>query len=266
MGRLLSRTPGESRVSAPGRSGSDVLTGRDPQRENRSSGSGAAAVVTGGRGTDRSGFASGGREARPRGERSAPRYVLVVAQDRALCRNFVRALGEYRVRAATSFATAAQRLRQEIFDLVVVAEPLRDLDERRLVSTFRGLGVGALFILARVDDPVARAHLLLAGADVVSLPVAMVELAARAGALLRRRTSDHSLIRISGLEIDMGMQEARVERVPARLTPTEFRLLAFLATRAGRPCSRQEILRQLWRSNFAGNPRVCDVFVSCLLS
>jgi DNA-binding response OmpR family regulator len=99
------------------------------------------------------------------------------------------------------------------------------------------------------------------------MPVSTVEFAARARALLRRRDQiDNSswIFRIRELELDLGSQEARIGGRLVRITPTEFRLLAFLARRNGHPCSRQEILRHLWHTIHVGSERVCDIYVSNL--
>jgi DNA-binding response OmpR family regulator len=48
------------------------------------------------------------------------------------------------------------------------------------------------------------------------------------------------------------------------LTPSELRILTFLAEQPGRPRSRREILQHLWRTEHVGDERACDVHVSNL--
>ena len=45
------------------------------------------------------------------------------------------------------------------------------------------------------------------------------------------------------------------------LTPTEFRLLALLASEPERVFSREEVMRHLWESVFVGDRRNVDVHV-----
>ena len=50
----------------------------------------------------------------------------------------------------------------------------------------------------------------------------------------------------------------------AHLTPSEIRLLAFLAERPGRARTRREILGHLWHSDHVGDLRACDVHIANL--
>ena len=49
-----------------------------------------------------------------------------------------------------------------------------------------------------------------------------------------------------------------------RLTPSEIRLLLFLAEEPGRPRTRKDILRHLWRTEHVVDERACDAHVSNL--
>ena len=48
------------------------------------------------------------------------------------------------------------------------------------------------------------------------------------------------------------------------MTPSEFRLLAFLAQEPERVHSRREIMQHLWNSTYVGDQRACDIHVSNL--
>lgn len=49
-----------------------------------------------------------------------------------------------------------------------------------------------------------------------------------------------------------------------RLSPTEFRLLHFLLANAGRVMSKAQILEQVWRYDFGGDPSIVDTYISYL--
>ena len=68
-------------------------------------------------------------------------------------------------------------------------------------------------------------------------------------------------MRIGGLEVDRLRHEVRVDGRRVELTPSEFRLLAALAAEPGRAFTRQELVRELWRSDYVGDERICDTHV-----
>lgn len=69
---------------------------------------------------------------------------------------------------------------------------------------------------------------------------------------------------LDGVRVDLLDQKVYVDGRPVDLTPTEFRLLAFLTARAGEVCSREQIMRHLWRSPHAGSGHACETYVSSL--
>jgi DNA-binding winged helix-turn-helix (wHTH) protein len=91
---------------------------------------------------------------------------------------------------------------------------------------------------------------------------------ARARAALRRRRqareTAESHLQVGDIDIDLVGQSISLGGRAAMLTPSELRLLMFLAEEPGRPRSRQEILRHLWHSEHVGDERACDVHISNL--
>jgi DNA-binding winged helix-turn-helix (wHTH) protein len=81
---------------------------------------------------------------------------------------------------------------------------------------------------------------------------------------LRRNRSAGSHLRVGDLEIDLGEQRATIGDREVRLTPSETRLLLFLAEDPGRPRTRGEILRHLWHTDHVVDERACDAHVSNL--
>jgi DNA-binding response OmpR family regulator len=58
--------------------------------------------------------------------------------------------------------------------------------------------------------------------------------------------------------------QASVAGEPKRLTPSEFKLLLFLAMEPERVFSRREIMQHLWDSDYVGDQRACDIHISNL--
>lgn len=83
--------------------------------------------------------------------------------------------------------------------------------------------------------------------------------------ILRRRQLARHLagtqLRVGRMRIDLERLETEVDGRSAHLTPTEMRLLMFLAEEAGRPRTRREILRHLWQTDYVGGERTCDAHI-----
>jgi GAF domain-containing protein len=78
------------------------------------------------------------------------------------------------------------------------------------------------------------------------------------------RSKAFSRLRVGDLEIDLEEQRITIGSRTATLTPSELRVLTFLAEQPGRPRSRREILQHLWHAEHVGDERACDVHISNL--
>jgi DNA-binding response OmpR family regulator len=172
---------------------------------------------------------------------------------------------------AASCAEARKKLAEEEVDLVVLDRMLPDGDGLHLcqwIKETRGIPVLMLSALGEVED---RVEGLNVGADdYLPKPFQFVELVARVRALLRRpkvgAVSDDS-------EGDIVSGDLRISRTRRRvflgsqeveLTPKEFELLEFLASRTGRVFSKDELVDHLWGTDFDGFTNTVEVHVSAL--
>jgi DNA-binding response OmpR family regulator len=63
--------------------------------------------------------------------------------------------------------------------------------------------------------------------------------------------------------VDLQHQRVIVDGTVVHTTPTEFRIVALLAARNG-PVSREEIVREMWGSDYTGDGHACDGHISRL--
>jgi DNA-binding response OmpR family regulator len=88
--------------------------------------------------------------------------------------------------------------------------------------------------------------------DYVTKPFSLAELGARVAAVLGRAAAGRErpdvVYRAGALTVDMRKREALLDQKPLLLTPTEFRVLACLAERAGEAVSQEEIVERAWGS------------------
>jgi two-component system response regulator RegX3 len=125
--------------------------------------------------------------------------------------------------------------------------------------------VPIIMLTARTGEADRVLGLELGADDYVAKPFSMPELVGRVRANLRRRDLDRGEAgaerRVGDLRLDLVEREVTVAGRGVELTPSEFRLLAFLAERPGRAVSRRDILERIWRSEFVADDRLCDTHV-----
>src|SRR5690242_286739 len=145
---------------------------------------------------------------------------------------------------------------------------LPDLDGLAVARLLRANGsrVPVLFLTARdaVEDRISG---LSAGADdYVTKPFSLEEVVLRVRAILRRsRTtppeSGTAVLRYADLELDEEAHEVRRAGKLIDLSPTEFNLLRYLLTNAGRVVSKAQILDRVWNYDFGGDGRIVESYV-----
>ena len=69
---------------------------------------------------------------------------------------------------------------------------------------------------------------------------------------------------VGGLRVDLRSDEVTAGDTRLLLTPSEFKILALLASDAGTAFSRRQILERLWGGTHAGDENTCEVHVSSL--
>ena len=132
-----------------------------------------------------------------------------------------------------------------------------------LPATARPVGVMAVGRSGRdgfSSDDVAFVEVLAA---VCGFALERLQLLADRQVLRRRRALRDvgTEMQTGRIRIDLENLRMEVDGRSAHLTPTEMRLLMFLADEPGRPRTRGEILRHLWQTDHVGGERTCDAHI-----
>jgi two-component system OmpR family response regulator len=199
-----------------------------------------------------------------------PSRVLVVDDEpniSALLSATLR-LVAFDVRVADSGHAALIAVQEFEPDLIVLDVMLPDVDGFEVARRLRAAGhrVPVLFLTARdaVEDRILG---LSAGADdYVTKPFSLEEVVLRIRAILRRSQPDEpepdtGVLRYADLEMDEHAHEVRRAGRLIELSPTEFNLLRYLMTNAGRVVSKAQILDRVWKYDFGGDGRIVESYV-----
>ncbi|WP_152775075.1 response regulator transcription factor [Streptomyces spongiae] len=212
------------------------------------------------------------------GAATAGEVNLLVVDDESTVRELLCAAlrhAGFTVAAAGTGQEALDRAREVSPDLVLLDVMLPDLDgfeviqrlreQHRPASGPRAGHIPVVFLTARDATQDKIEGLVLGGDDYVTKPFDLQELIARIRAVLRRTSGDPTaLLRVADLELDPdGVQTTRAGE-PIRLSPTEFRLLHYLMTNAGRTVSKPQILQRVWDYDFNGDTGIVDTYISYL--
>jgi two-component system OmpR family response regulator len=71
-------------------------------------------------------------------------------------------------------------------------------------------------------------------------------------------------LRVGDLELDEDHWTVRRAGTPVELSPTEFRLLAYLMRNQGLMLTRKQLLENVWGWEYAGQSQVLETYVSYL--
>ena len=203
--------------------------------------------------------------AEPRGDNPPPQgpVVLVVDDEESLLE-----LVAYNLRRnglepvlARDGTEALRRLEERRPQAIILDVMLPDTDGFTLCRHLRERGVQTpILMLTARDSEIDKVLGLELGADdYVTKPFSPRELVARIKALLRRTEGRRQ--QIGPILIDYTGHEVYRDGQRVQLTPTEFKLLATLASEPGRAFSRQELLDRVWGEESFGDPRTVDVHV-----
>ena len=204
---------------------------------------------------------------------------VLVVDDELNIRELVEVALKFHGCAVAVSASGKDALHQaEIYepDLMILDVMLPDMDGFEVCRTLRAEGndVPVIFLTARDTTSDTIRGLTIGGDDYVTKPFSVEALVARVRAVLRRTSrapgadgqldSDAELLTVGDLELDEEHWVVRRGGTQVELSPTEFRLLAYLMRNQGRMLTRQQLLENVWGWEFAGQSQVVETYVSYL--
>ena len=177
-----------------------------------------------------------------------------------ICQDYLVKAG-FEVSHAYDGPTGIAIARRSQPDLVVLDLMMPEMDGLDVCRELRReSNVPIIMLTARVEETDKLIGLELGADDYMTKPFSPRELVARVRTVLRRGTGNPQaeLIHAGDLILDRGHYSARFPDREVPLTPTEFELLATLASQPGRIFSRSQLLTAVHGVAFESYERAID--------
>lgn len=198
-------------------------------------------------------------------------HILLVEDDPSVAASVIDGLenASFRVTHVDQGKPAIEQVSKISPDLVLLDLGLPDLDGQDVCREIRKTSNIPIIILSARSEELDRVLALELGADdYVVKPFGMRELVARIRAVHRRVVPDDSaqsgLQEIGPLQIDRRTQRVFVSGKEVQLTSKEFDLLAYLATDPGAVYRRNDIMNEVWDTNWYGTTKTVDAHVAAI--
>lgn len=198
--------------------------------------------------------------------------ILVADDDPQLVRalRITLAAHGYEVLSAPDGAAAVALAAQAHPDLVLLDLGMPHLDGVRVIQALRGWTTVPILVVSGRTGSADKVEALDAGADdYLTKPFQIDELLARLRALARRATAsdavaDVPVVRFGDVTVDLAAKLVTRAGAPVRLTPTEWRMLEFLARHPGALVTRQTLLKDIWGTEQVTDTGYLRLYVSQL--
>lgn len=201
--------------------------------------------------------------------------ILTADDDPQLLRLMTRnlQLEGYEILSASNGQQALEQIEQKVPDLVLLDVMMPKMDGFTVCSKVREFSaVPIIIVTARGQDQDKVRGLDLGADDYLTKPFSVDELLARVRAVLRRseiNTRDasvglQSIMTTGDLAIDYSQHLVSLAGNEITLTPTEYRLLAYLAQNSGRVVTQDLLLDHVWGPEYLGESHMLQVNINRL--
>ena len=173
----------------------------------------------------------------------------------------------YEIELATDGEEALEKFQARAFDLVLLDVMLPKLDGLSVCQRIREQSnVPIIMLTAKGEDMDKILGLEYGADDYMTKPFNILEVRARIRTVLRRAGAmmppeEKKILRVRDLEVNLLKRTVRLGEDELRLTAKEFDLLHLFITNRGRPFTRNELLEQVWKYDYAGDARTVDVHI-----
>ena len=176
----------------------------------------------------------------------------------------------YAVLTAADGEQALQTIERELPDLVLLDLMLPKMDGYAVCRRVREFSAVPVIMLTARSAQVDLVHGFEVGADdYLTKPFSITELLVRVQAVLRRSKWPEEIVSRQGfkagpIEIDFAQHLVTADGNAIKLTPTEYRLLTYMASNANRVLMHRELLRAVWGPEYGEETEYLRVYMRYL--
>ncbi len=199
-----------------------------------------------------------------RGHGESEKLLILIGAKSDSLRNLMRDLEESGAHSLSIESTddLIESLDPNVYGVVMIrASYVQAKRIRRILADCGGkiAQIPLIFLLhpAELDGT----DLLAKSDDFLLEPCDAGELLARIEAQYLRRISGEHVIQLDELTINPDSYQVFLANRPVDLTPKEFQVLKLLALNPGKVFTREELLREVWSSDYYGGTRTVDVHI-----
>jgi two-component system, OmpR family, response regulator VicR len=168
---------------------------------------------------------------------------------------------------------AARTMKPDLMILDIMLPGMNGLEVCRIVR--KEMSIPILMLTARTEEVDKIVGLEVGADDYITKPFHVRELIARVNASIRRTRWQNTAqpdqaqdrpgkLSFGNLEINISSHQVNRNGQPVKLTPREFRLLAFLMQHPGQVFNRENLVDKVWGFDYEGGSRTVDVHIRSL--
>ncbi|MDO5426184.1 MAG: response regulator transcription factor [Eubacteriales bacterium] len=154
--------------------------------------------------------------------------------------------------------------RERRFDLALVDVMLPGKDGFELMDLMKQYRIPVIYLTAKADVGSKVRGLRSGAEDYIVKPFEVLELLVRVEKVLERTGRQKSVLAFADIQIALSEHQVLKNGQEVSLKPLEYDLLVLLAKNKNRAFTREQLLNQVWGSEYMGETRTVDVHIGQL--
>ncbi|MDY3919641.1 MAG: response regulator transcription factor [Candidatus Limivivens sp.] len=150
------------------------------------------------------------------------------------------------------------------FDLALVDVMLPGKDGFELMDILKKYKIPVIYLTAKTDVGSKVRGLRSGAEDYIVKPFEVLELLVRVEKVLERTGKQKSVLAFADIQISLSEHQVLKNGREVNLKPLEYDLLVLLAKNKNRAFTREQLLNQVWGSDYMGETRTVDVHIGQL--
>lgn len=195
---------------------------------------------------------------------------ILIADDEQLMRQLVADFLQpegYEIVEAADGKEALQLYHEQHPDLILLDVMMPGYDGWTVCREIRRESSVPIMMLTAKGEEIDQLFAYDLGIDeYITKPFSPKILVAKIKALLRRtqKEENEQISAADGVSIDQDARQVVLDGKNIDLSPTEYKLLTYLVTNAGKALSRRQILNKVWNYDYYGDMRTVDTHINRL--